>query len=83
MTNSSKNFSEFAVLLIDVQEDFWTKEIATDFPAFPSKVSQLLKFCRTKGLDIIHLRAGFKKDESDWMLQILFRLPVMYYHRAV
>ncbi|MBJ88754.1 MAG: hypothetical protein CMO98_02750 [Woeseia sp.] len=69
MTNPSKNLSEFAVLLIDVQKDFWTKEIATDFPDFPSKVAQLLKFCRTEGLDIIHLRAGFKKDESDWMLR--------------
>ena len=69
ITEQSRDFSAFAVLLIDVQEDFWTKEIANAFPEFPNKVSKLLDFCRREGLDIIHLRAGFKKDELSIQLK--------------
>ena len=77
MTEQPRDLSAFALLLIDIQEDFWTKEIANAFPEFPQKVDELLAFCRREGLDVIHLRAGFKEDQSDWMVRyrLLGRTP--------
>jgi nicotinamidase-related amidase len=37
------------------------------YPDFPDNVSKLLSLCREKGIEIIHLRAQFKEDMSDWM----------------
>ncbi len=73
MTNPPRNWDQFALLLIDVQYDFWPVEIAEHFPKFPAHVASLLKFCRAEGLDIIHLRASFQPDMSDWMLKYKLR----------
>ena len=67
MTDPRRDWSRFALLLIDVQEDFWTEDLARSFPSFPEKVAQLLSLCRAEGLEVIHLRASFKPDMSDWM----------------
>lgn len=73
MTNSPHNWDQFALLLIDMQYDFWPMEIAEHFPNFPTRVMRLLKFCRAEGLDVIHLRASFQPDMSDWMLRYKLR----------
>jgi nicotinamidase-related amidase len=73
MTNTQRNWEEFALLLIDVQYDFWPVEVAEHFPEFPARVASLLKFCRAEGLDIIHLRASFQPDMSDWMVKYKLR----------
>jgi nicotinamidase-related amidase len=67
----------FALLLIDVQQDFWTERNAANFPEFPANVTRLIKTCRSQGLDIVHLRASFKPDQSDWMARyhLLGRIP--------
>ncbi len=57
----------FALLLIDVQQDFWTEKRAAQFPDFPANVTRLLKWCRAAGPEVIHLHASFKPDGSDWM----------------
>ena len=41
-----RNWEQFALLLIDVQQDFWPEKLAASFPDFPDKVARLLAFCR-------------------------------------
>jgi nicotinamidase-related amidase len=67
VTVSQRDWRQFALLLIDVQRDFWTDQIAASFPRFPANVARLLELCRAAGIEIIHLRAGYKPDMSDWM----------------
>jgi nicotinamidase-related amidase len=69
MNKAGHNWDPFALLLIDAQHDFWPEKIV---PHFPRNVSRLLTFCRREGLEIVHLRARFEPDMSDWML--LYRL---------
>lgn len=63
----STGWRRFVLLLIDVQRDFWPEETAKAFPGFPSNVELLLKYCRSSGLDIVHVRAEFEPDGTDWM----------------
>ena len=65
MTNKNQIWKDFVLLLIDVQNDFWTEEMAEHFPNFSENVSSLLTLCRNEGIDIVHLRASFKADQSD------------------
>lgn len=58
--------SPFALLLVDVQVDFWTSSYAAAFPEFPARVAALLRTCRSADIEVIHLRAGFASDQSDW-----------------
>jgi len=71
------DLSPFALLLVDVQKDFWPEKLAKLYPDFPKNVSKLLSLCRDNGVDIIHLRAKFKADMSDWMprYRIRKRIP--------
>ena len=62
-----RDWRPFALLLIDAQRDFWPDDLAARFPAFPAAVERLLAFCRAEGLDVVHLRARFRPDMSDWM----------------
>ncbi len=73
MTDTQRNWEAFALLIIDMQYDFWPMEIAEHFPNFPARITSLLKFCRAEGIDVIHLRASFKPDMSDWMLKYKLR----------
>ena len=63
------DWDPFAILLIDVQEDFWPASTAAAFPAFPGRVTELLALARGCGIDVIHLHAQFKADRSDWMIR--------------
>jgi len=67
MNKTSHNWDPFALLLIDAQRDFWPEKMRPHFPAFPGNVSRLLTFCRREGLVVVHLRARFAPDRSDWM----------------
>lgn len=67
MTNNQADWSPFALLIIDVQQDFWPDKVATAFPELPLQTERLLTLCRSTGIDVIHLRAGFAPDQSDWM----------------
>jgi nicotinamidase-related amidase len=67
MSRDTRDWSAFVLLLIDVQRDFWDEELAERFPKFPDNVRRLLNLCRTEGLEVVHLRAGFAPDGSDWM----------------
>ena len=65
------------LLLIDVQQDFWTGGMSQELAGYEKNVSQLLDLCRHEGIDIVHLRARFQEDRSDWMAkyQFLDRIP--------
>jgi nicotinamidase-related amidase len=67
MTKAQRDWGQFALLLVDVQRDFWPERIAQSFPDFPANLARLLTFCRSEGLEIVHLRASFAPDMSDWM----------------
>jgi nicotinamidase-related amidase len=67
MTGIDGTWKQFALILIDLQHDFWPEKLAQCFPDFPAKITQLLDFCRTEGLEVIHLRTRFRADRSDWM----------------
>lgn len=76
MTDVDRDWTAFALLLIDVQRDFWPEEMARSFPQFPANVANLLELCRTEGIEIVHLRAIFKSDTSDWMLKYKLRARI-------
>lgn len=62
-----RKWQDFALLLIDLQADFWSKELQRAHPNFMENVMQLLAFCRKEGLEVIHLREVFAPDGSDWL----------------
>jgi nicotinamidase-related amidase len=53
--------------MVDLQNDFWSERLAELYPQFPANVAGLLEFGRAEGLEIVHLRAIFSPDQSDWM----------------
>jgi len=67
MNNNQRDWKEFALLAIDLQLDFWSDEIAKASPKFPDNISQLFNLCRDERIEIIHLRASYNQDKSDWM----------------
>jgi nicotinamidase-related amidase len=67
MTEVQRDWGQFALLLIDVQRDFWPERMAESFPNFPANIAQLLSLCWTEDIEVVHLRASFKPDMSDWM----------------
>lgn len=77
VNTDTNDWSAFALLVIDVQQDFWSNEVAQAFPDFPGKMARLLARCRDLGIEIIHLRAGFAPDQSDWMAKyrLLGKVP--------
>jgi nicotinamidase-related amidase len=70
---TKSRWTQFALLLIDVQQDFYGAKMAELFPDFSSNVTQLLKLCRSEGIAVIHLRASFRPDGSDWMVRYRLR----------
>ena len=67
MMSTNRNWEQFALLLIDVQQGFWSERLQPSFPDFPVNVDGLLSLCRKEGLEVVHVRASFKADMSDWM----------------
>jgi nicotinamidase-related amidase len=67
MTNTQRDWEQFALILIDVQKDFWIEERAKNFAHFPTNIARLLALCRAEGIEVIHLRSSFEPDISDWM----------------
>ncbi len=43
------------------------------YPDFPDNVTRLLALCRKEGIEVIHVRALFRPDMSDWMLRYKLR----------
>ncbi|MDX1404122.1 MAG: isochorismatase family cysteine hydrolase [Woeseiaceae bacterium] len=77
MIKESRNWDAFALVLIDVQKDFWKERMSQDLADYEKNLTQLLHLCRHEGIDVVHLRARFQSDESDWMVRYksLGRIP--------
>jgi nicotinamidase-related amidase len=73
MTDTQPKWEQFALLLIDVQQDFWSEQTAKVYPDFPDNIVALLSLCRNDGIEVIHLRASFNADRSDWMPKYILR----------
>jgi nicotinamidase-related amidase len=74
-----RDWSQFALLLVDFQNSFWPMRGKPDFPNFPANVARLLALCRAEGLEVIHVHSRFKPDKSDWMLMYRLRVPVTHH----
>ena len=74
-----RDWSHFALLLVDVQRSFWPERGKPGFPDFPANVARLLALCRSEGLEVIHVHSRFKPDKSDWMLMYRLRVPVSHH----
>jgi len=73
MTEAQDSWEQFVVLLIDVQRGFWSERAAKIYPDFPANIAALLALCRNEGIEVVHLRASFKADMSDWMPKYMLR----------
>jgi nicotinamidase-related amidase len=61
--------SQLALLLVDVQRDFWAPlQNEPRFRSFEANIRALLATARANQLSIIHTQALFSADGSDWML---------------
>jgi nicotinamidase-related amidase len=67
LQRDAQDWSQFVVLLIDVQRSFWPTERGQLFPHVADNIRRLLTFCRTAHLDVVHVRSRFQPDMSDWM----------------
>ena len=77
LSDSQHDYSAWALLLIDVQKDFWTRAHQAAFPHFEDNVRRLLTSCRQLGIEVVHVRSRFRADRTDWMLphRILGSIP--------
>jgi nicotinamidase-related amidase len=73
-----RDWSPFALLLIDLQRDSWSDRLAEHFTAFGDKVADLVTMARCEGIELVHLRATFEPDQSDWMPRYRLRGRVPY-----
>jgi len=63
------NPEQIALILIDIQRDFWQPlKKHPEFAAFPGNVGILLSNARASKLTVVHTRSSFKRDRGDWML---------------
>lgn len=67
------DWSDFALLLIDVQKAFYGPKTAANFPEFPDRIIQLLELCRSIGIEVVHIRSRFNPDMSNWMAKYKLR----------
>ncbi|HWM18360.1 MAG TPA: isochorismatase family cysteine hydrolase [Ilumatobacteraceae bacterium] len=66
-------WSRYALVLVDLQQDFWTSAVAATSPELPDRVTALLEHSRAEGLMVVHVRARFRPDRSDWMARYRLR----------
>lgn len=70
---TSSNWDEYVLILVDVQQDFWPEEVAEDAPRFLGGLESLLRNCRELGIDVVHVHARFQPDQSDWIARYRLR----------
>jgi ureidoacrylate peracid hydrolase len=61
--------AQLALLLVDIQRDFWGPlAAAPHVSSFPANVRTLLDTARANQLAVVHTQAVFKANGTDWML---------------
>ena len=83
VASAPRDWRPFALLLIDARRDFWSADVAAAFPECPANAARLLARCRAEGIDVIHLRARFRPDGSDWMVNARLRGRIPCVERTV
>jgi ureidoacrylate peracid hydrolase len=74
MTSSPVSpWRRYALVLVDMQHDFWPEEVAATSPELPERTAALLAYARSEGLAVVHVRARFRPDGSDWMARYRLR----------
>ena len=73
MENASSPWSRYTLVLVDLQNDFWSEAVAATAPELPQRVAELLAYARAEGLTVVHVRARFRPDGSDWMARYRLR----------
>ena len=58
--------SRSALIVVDVQADFWIPEIAGEFPHFEQRTAELLATCRGQKIEVVHVRTRYDKDLANW-----------------
>jgi ureidoacrylate peracid hydrolase len=66
-------WSKYALVVVDCQRDFWDDDVAVTSPDMPQRLTDLLTFSRRSGLRVIHVRARFQPDGSNWMARYRLR----------
>ena len=66
-------WSRYALVLVDLQRDFWTETAAATAPELPDRVAALVAWARSQGLTVVHVRARFRPDGSDWIARYRLR----------
>ncbi len=66
-------WGRYALVLVDLQNDFWSEAAAATAPDLPHRVAALLAFARAEGLTVVHVRARFRPDGRDWMARYRLR----------
>jgi nicotinamidase-related amidase len=60
---------QVALVLIDIQRDFWGPlKGHPEFASFPGNVEVLLSEARSRGLTVVHVSSAFDPDRGNWML---------------
>ena len=70
---STSPWSRYALVLVDMQRDFWSAAAAMTAPDLPDRVIALLEYARAEGLTVVHVRARFRPDGGDWMARYRLR----------
>ena len=65
-------WSRYALVLVDMQRDFWSAAAAMTAPDLPDRVTRL-EYARAEGLTVVHVRARFRPDGGDWMARYRLR----------
>ena len=66
-------WSRYALVLVDLQHDFWSGAAAAAAPELPDRVAALLAYAPADRLTVVHVRARFRPDGSDWMARYRLR----------
>jgi nicotinamidase-related amidase len=60
---------QVALILIDIQRDFWRPLMdRPEYARFPGNVETLISEARGRGLTVVHIYSEFDPDRSNWML---------------
>jgi len=59
---SASRWSRYALVLVDLQRDFWIGTVAATAPELPDRVAAVLASARAEGLTVVHVRARFRPD---------------------
>jgi nicotinamidase-related amidase len=70
-TPHSESMLHSALVVIDVQNDFWIPEVASSAPEFEARLRELMADCRRHGLPVIHVRTQYDENLSNWPQQFL------------